>query len=168
MTVSERIRREVREIGLVTLYFLSCFLFFLSLKKLMLEQYHVEIKVLHTAVIGALIVAKVVILLEKTSFGGRFRSTSPFTHVLWRSFCYTVIVFVVTLAERLFDFYRENGELSKDLFELWTTRDINHFLAMNLCVGFSFLVYNFFSEIDHHLGEGGLRKFFFSRRNATW
>ena len=163
MTVGERIRHEVREIGLVTLYFLSCFLFFLSLKKLVLEQYHLEIKVLHTAVIGALVVAKVVVLLEKTSFGGRFRSISRFVHVLWRSLCYTGIVFVVTLAERLFDFYRESSDLPRALSELWAGKDINHFLAMNLCVGFSFLVYNCFSEIDRHLGEGGLRKFFFSR-----
>jgi hypothetical protein len=163
MTVGERIRHEVREIGLVTLYFLSCFLFFLSLKKLVLEEYHLEIKVLHTAVIGALIVAKVVVLLEKTSFGDRFHSASRFVHVLWRSFCYTAIVFVVTLAERLFEFYRESGELPRALSELWAGGNINHFLAMNLCVGFSFLIYNFFSEIDRHLGEGGLRKFFFSR-----
>ena len=27
----------------------------------------------------------------------------------------------------------------------------------------AFRVYNCFSEIDRHLGEGGLRKFFFSR-----
>ena len=163
MTIGERIRHEVREIGLVTLYFLSCFLFFLSLKKLFLAQYHLEIKVLHTAMIGALVVAKVVVLLEKTSFGGRFRSTTRFVHILWRSLCYTAIVFLVTLAERLFDFYRERGDLSKALSELWTGKDINHFLAMNLCVGFSFLIYNCFSEINRHLGEGGLRKFFFSR-----
>ena len=163
MTVGERIRREMREIGLVTLYFLSCFLFFLSLKKLILEQYHLEITVLHAAVIGSLVVAKVVVLLEKTSFGDRFRSASRFVHILWRSFCYTAIVFVVTLAERLFDFYRESGALPRALSEMWEGKDINHFLAFNLCVGFSFLIYNCFSEIDHHLGEGGLRKLFFSR-----
>ena len=163
MTAGERIQREVREIGLVTLYFLTCFLFFLSLKKLILVQYHLEITVFHTALIGALVVAKVVVLLEKTSFGSRFRSATPFVHVLWRSLCYTAIVFVVTLAERLFHLYRESSELPRALSELWAGRDFHHFLAMNLCVGFSFLIYNCFSEIDRHLGEGGLRRLFFSR-----
>jgi hypothetical protein len=163
MTIGERIRHEVREIGLVTLYFLSCFLFFLSLKKLFLEQYHLKITIFRTAVIGALVVAKVVVLLEKTSFGNRFRSVSLFAHVLWRSLCYTAIVFLVTLAERLFHLYRESSELSRALSELWAGRDFNHFMAMNLCLGFSFLIYNCFSEIDHHLGEGGLRRLFFTR-----
>jgi hypothetical protein len=163
VTVGERIRHEVREIGLVTLYFLTCFLFFLSLKKLSLAQYDVEIKVFHQALIGALVVAKVVVLLEKTSFGSRFRSATPFVHVLWRSLCYTAIVFVVTLAERLFDLYRENSELPRALSELWAGRDIHHFLAFNICAGLSFLIYNCFSEVDRHLGEGGLRRLFFSR-----
>lgn len=163
MTIAERIRKEAREIGLVTLYFLACFLLFLALKKLFLDQYHVKITVFHTAVIGALVVAKVVVLLEKTSFGGRFRSGRRFTHVLWRSFAYTAVVFVVSLAERLFDLYRETSELPTALSSLWASKDLDHFLAMNLCVMLAFLVYHCFSEIDRALGEGGLRRLFFAR-----
>jgi hypothetical protein len=160
MTVSERIRRELREIGLVTLYFLSCFLIFLSLKKLLLEQYHLEVTIFQTAVIGALVVAKVVVLLDKTSFGGRFRSASLLAHVVWRSLSYTTVVFAVTLGERLFDLYRQSGALPVALSRLWEGKDFHHFLAMNVCVGLSFLIYNCFAEIDRHLGEGGLRKLF--------
>ena len=163
MSTGERIRREVREIGLVTLYFLACFLVFLSLKKLFLEEYDIELTVFHTAVIGALVVAKVVVLLEKTSFGGRFRSSRLFVHVLYRSLSYAAIVFVVTLAERLFDLYRDKGELPAALSALWAGRDFNHFLAMNLCVALSLLIYNFFSEIDRHMGEGALHRLFFAR-----
>ena len=163
MSTGERIRQELREIGLVTLYFLTCFLFFLLLKKLLLEEYHLEVAILQTAVIGALVVAKVVVLLEKTSFGNRFRSAQLFLHVLYRSLTYTAVVFVVTLAERLFDLYREQGALPTALSEMWQGRDFHHFLAMNLCVGISFLIYNTFMEIERQLGEGGLRKLFFAR-----
>lgn len=163
MSASERIRTEIREIGLVTAFFLTCFLVFLSLKKLLLAEYQIEVTVLQTAAIGALVVAKVVVLLEKTSFGNGFRSGTVFSHVLWRSVTYTSVVFVVTLAEHLFDFYREKGNLPDALSEMWSGRDFRHFLAMNLGVGISFLVYNCFSEIDQKLGEGGLRKLFFTR-----
>ena len=163
MSVSERIRREVREIGIVTLYFLACFLLFLGLKKLLLEEYHVEVNVLSTAVIGALVVAKVVVLLGKSSLGNQFRSGRLIVHVIWRSFAYTAVVFVVTLAEHLFDFYRETSQLPAAMSEMWAGRDLHHFLAMNICVGLSFLSYNSFSEIDRRLGEGGLRKLFFAR-----
>ena len=94
-----RIRKELREIGLATLYFLICFGFFLGLEKLLLGEYDVETSVLGAAVIGALVVAKVVVLLEKTSFGGRFRSGPLYVHALWRSLAYTAAGFVVTPAE---------------------------------------------------------------------
>jgi hypothetical protein len=163
MSAGERIRRELREIGLVTLYFLACFFFFLSLKKLLLEEYEIETAVFHTAVVGALVVAKVVVLLEKTAFANRFRSGMLFAHVVWRSLAYTAVVFAVTLAERVFDLYREQGNLTETASAVWAGEDFQHFLAMNLCVGLSFLVYNCFSEIDRHLGEGGLRQLFFGR-----
>lgn len=163
MTVSARIKEELREIGLVTLYFLSCYLVFLLLKKLLLEQYHVEITVFHTAVIGALVTAKVVVLLDKTSFGNGFRSAPVIAHVLWRSVSYTAVVFMVTLIERLFELYRENSDLSAAVAGLWAGRDFQHFLAMNLGVAISFLIYNTFAEIDRHLGEGGLRDFLLAR-----
>jgi hypothetical protein len=166
MSAGERIRREVREIGLVTLYFLACFLLFLSLKKLLLEEYDVETRVLHTAVIGALVVAKVVVVLDKTAFGNWFRTGRLATHVFWRSLAYTAVVFVVSLAERLLDLYRETGQLAAAIADLWAGRDVRHFLAMNLCVGLSFLAYSTFSEIDRRLGEGGLRRAFFAKESG--
>lgn len=164
MSAAERIRHEVREVGLATLYFLACFLFFLSLKFLLLDEYHIETSVLGTAVVGALVVAKVVVLLDKTSFGERFASHRRILHVLWRSLAYTAMVFVATSAERLFDLYRETDALSPALSRLWAGEDLDHFLAMNLAVGFSFVLYNVFAEIDRHLGGSALRSFFFARR----
>lgn len=158
MSTGERLRREARQIGLVTIYFLICFGIFLTLKKLLLEAYHVTVYVFHAAVIGALIVAKVVVLLEKTSFGSRFQDGSLIAHVVWRSLAYMAVVLAVTFAEHLFEAYREKGGLDRALSELWASRDFRHFLAMNLCIAISFLLYNTFCEIDRRLGEGTIRR----------
>ena len=164
MSAVERVQRELREIGFATLYFLACFLLFLSLKKLILAEYDIETKVLGTAVVGALVMAKVVVLLGKTSFGNPFASERRVVHVLWRSLAYTAAVFLVTLGERLFDLYRETGALAEAASRMWAGRDASHFLAMNLAVGLSLLAYNVFGEIDRHLGKGALRRLFFARR----
>jgi hypothetical protein len=50
------------------------------------------------------------------------------------------------------------------LHELWAERDVHHFLAMNLAVTVSLLVYNAFIEIEQEMGEGSLRRLFFRRR----
>ena len=156
----------MREIGLVTAYFLTCFLFFLTLKKLLLAEYRIASDVIGTAVVGALVIAKVVILLEKTSFGNWLRDSHVLGHVVVRSLTYTGVVFLVTLAEHLFDAYRTTGALPAPA-TLASEQNLDHFLAMNLAVGFSFLVYNSLSEIDRHLGEGGLRRLFFGPPPGT-
>jgi hypothetical protein len=167
MSARERIKAEATEIGIVTLYFLACFLLFLGLKKLFLEEYSVSVTVFSTAVIGALVTAKVVVLLQKTSFGNRFHAGPILVHVLWRSLSYTAAVFLVTLAEHFIDFCRETGDLRSSLADLWKQRDFYHFLAMNLCIALSFLAYNTFDEIDQHLGRGSLRKLFLRRRASA-
>ncbi len=166
MSPYQRIRSELQEIGFVTLYFLGCFLIFLSLKKLFLKEYDVEITILGTAVVGALVVAKVVVLLGKTSFGRRFRTAPVYVDVIWRSVAYTAAVFAVGLAERLFDLYRDIGEFPRAMLSLWADRDFHHFLAMNICLALSFVVYNVFAEISRHMGNGALRRLFFTRRST--
>jgi hypothetical protein len=101
VSIVERVRHELREIGLVTVFFLLWFLTFLTLKKLVLAHYEIGVAVLGTAAISALVVAKVVVILDKTPMARGFRS--------------------------------------------------------------SFVVFNGASEIDRRLGEGGLRRLFFSR-----
>ena len=167
MSTTERLRHELREIGLVTLYFLACFLFFLSLKALFLDEYAIRVPVLGTAVVGALVLAKVVVILDKTSVGERFGSSRVLAHVLWRSLVYTAIAFVVTLAERLFDLYRKSGDLSAALTGVWAEEDADHFLAMNLTVGLTLVVYNVFTEVGRHLGAHGLRDLFLAKRRST-
>lgn len=167
MSAVDRIRTELREIGLVTLYFLACFLLFLSLKALLLDEYGIATSVLGTAVVSALVVAKVVVVLNKTSSGERFRSSRLCVHVLWRSLVYTAAVFVATLLERTYDSYRALGEIDAALTRVWAGEDVDHFLALNLSVGVSLLVYNAFAEIGRHMGEGALRDLFFARRKAA-
>jgi hypothetical protein len=162
MSLTERIRHEIREIGLVTAYFLAWFLFFLTLKQLLLEEYQVDVAVLRTAIIGALVVAKVVVVLDKTRFADRFRSGPLIAHVVWRAVGYTAIVFGVTLVERFYDVYREHGDVHATFAALWARRDYRHFLAMNLTVAVAFVVFNSLNEIDRRLGEGGLRRLFFA------
>lgn len=162
MSIGERVRHEVREIGLVTLYFLVCFGTFLTLKKLILEEYQVSIYVFHATVIGALVVAKVVVLLDKTSFGNRFQHASLIAHAIWRSLLYTAVVFVVTLAEHLIDAYLDKGDVGAALAAFLGTKDFDHLLAMNLAVALSFLLYNTFSEMDRRLGPGSIRRLLFS------
>ena len=163
MITKHKLKEEVIELTIVTLYFFVWFLIFIFLKDLLLIEYSVKIQVFGSALLSALIVGKVVLLLGKTSFGNLFYKKILLLHILWRSLSYTLIVFIVTLAERIFNRYSEAGELSKTFTILWEQRDIHHFLAMNICVLLSFIFFNTFSAINSNMGDGQLKKLFLSR-----
>ncbi len=105
MTVRDRIKREVEEVALVTLFFLIGFFFILFMKKLLLEEYAIEFYGLSAAVISALIVAKVLIVLDKFHICDQFRRYPYWVPLLYKSIIYTFAVFLVTGAEKVFEVY---------------------------------------------------------------
>ena len=93
----------------------------------------------------------------------RFRDRSLIAHVIWRSLLYTAVVLAVTFAEHLFDAWRTQGSLDRALSGLWASRDFHHFLALNITIALSFLLYHTFAELDRRLGQGSLRRMLLAR-----
>jgi hypothetical protein len=154
----DRLIQEVKQVGLVTLYFLVCFALVLTLKKLFLAQYSVEFYGVSAAVVAALVVGKVVVLLDHTRIGDRFdRGHALWLGALYKTVVYTGITFLVVVAEKAFHAYRESGSLGESLNHVWQHRDRTVMLATVLCVGLAFAGYNLYSSIDRRLGEGTLK-----------
>jgi hypothetical protein len=86
--------------------------------------------------------------------------------VLWRSLLYTAVVLVMTFAKHLFHAWGTQGSLDGALVPPLASRDLHHFLALNLCVALSFLLYNTYAELDRRLGTGSIRRMLFSRAHA--
>jgi len=72
MTWLSAAKHELRQLGVVTVYFLFCFGMVLTLKKLILAQYDIEFYALSVLVVSALVAAQVVLILDKTPVGARF------------------------------------------------------------------------------------------------
>ena len=158
----DRLIQELRQVGLVTLYFLVCFGLVLTLKKLFLAQYAVEFYGISVAVVGALVAGKVVVLLDHTRIGNRFdRGHAVWLGAFYKTLIYTAITSAVVVAEKVFHAYRESEDIKVSLQHVWQHRDRNVMLATVLCVGLAFAGYNLYSAVDRHLGEGSLRKLLF-------
>jgi hypothetical protein len=158
----QTIKHEVKQVGLITLYFLFCFGIILWLKKLFLAQYEVEYYALSAAVVGALVIGKVVIILDKTRLGNRFEGQALYKDILYRSFVYTLVVILVLFAEHVFHARHEAGGIVSAAVDVFQHRDADHLLATIVCVSMSFIGYNVISAISRHLGEGELVRLFFS------
>jgi hypothetical protein len=162
-----RLIDEMKQVGLVTLYFMICFALVLVLKKLFLAQYDVEFYGVSAAVVGALVVGKVVVLLDHTRLGNRFdRGHALWLSAFYKTTVYTLVTFLVVVAEKTFHAYRESGNLGESLKHVWEHRDRNVMLATVLCIGLAFAGYNLYTVIDRRLGEGTLRRLLFRREVA--
>ncbi len=153
-----RLIGEMNQVGLVTLYFMVCFTLVLTLKKLFLAQYAVDFYGVSTAVVAALVVGKVVVVLDHTRIGNRF----DLTHALWlgvlyKTLVYTAVTSLVVIAEKIFHAWQEGGLFGESLRHVWEHRDRNVMLATVICIGLAFAGYNLYSAIDRRLGEGTLR-----------
>lgn len=158
------LKHEVRQVGMVILYFLFCFGVVLTLKKLMLAAYQIEFYALSSAVVGALVIGKVVVVLDKTRAGTRFDASLPLgLAALYKSMVYALVTFVVLFLEKLFHAYRESGTVGQAVMEVWAHRDRNVILAKVILIGLAFAAYHIYAGLDRRLGEGTLRRLVMSR-----
>jgi hypothetical protein len=159
MSMLSTVKHEIKEVGLVTLYFLTCFGIILTLKKLMLKGYEIEFYGFSSAVIGALIVAKVVVVLDKTKAGTRLDASHSIGRAaLYKTMIYSIWTFLVLWGEKMFHAYRETGTLSKAFVDVWMHQDRYVIFAKVLCIGLAFMGYHLYKGVDRRLGEGTLRR----------
>lgn len=162
MSILAKLQHEAREVGLVTLYFLLWFGFILTLKKLLLATFEIEFFALSSALVGALIVGKVVVVLDKTRTGTRFdRTHSIGVATLYKTLLYSLCTAFVLSAEKLFHAYRDTHSLSTAFIEVLLSQDRHIILAKVLCIGLAFMGYHLYAGIDRWLGEGRLKEIIF-------
>ena len=151
------LKEELSTAGLATVYFFACFLLVMALKRLFLAQYDIAFYGLSVAFFGALVVGKVVVVLDKTGAGQRFEQRrSPLLAALYKTLVYTLVALVVVVLEKLLHASRHAPSLTEAALEVWQERDRNHILATVLVLAPSFGGYNLYSAIDRGLAGGQL------------
>ncbi|MDR4495433.1 MAG: hypothetical protein AB7P17_10075 [Nitrospirales bacterium] len=163
MEMLSRVKHEAKEVGLVTLYFFFCFGIILILKKLMLASYEIEFYALSSAVVSALIVGKVVVVLDTTRAGTKLdASHSLGVAALYKTMVYSGFTFLVLSAEKIFHAYRESHTMGEAIMNVWTHHDRNIMLAKVICIGVAFMGYHLYRGIDRRLGKGTLKRIIFN------
>jgi hypothetical protein len=160
MSFLQRALKEIEAIGLLTFYFAVWFGMMLFVKRLVLAQYEIEFRGVSFALVGALVVAKVVIVMEHVSLGQWVRQRPVAVDLVLRTLLYTLGVLIVLLLEKAFEARHEAGGLGGALVKIFQHRDIHHVLAVTICVGGSFVGFNVISILRRHYGEAELRRLF--------
>ena len=164
MSMLAVLKREARHTAGVALYLFFCFAIFTTLNKLLLATYQIEFAAIVPALIGALALAKVVVLLDMTSIATRLESRHPiWVATLYKTLFYCAVSAPVLFAERVWHFYRETGTIGEGIVEAWNHMDQNRVWAKVIIVGLVFGCYHLYHGIDRRLGAGKLRDMILSR-----
>lgn len=162
MTFRESMHKEVSEIVTVSLFFLVSFFSIGVMEMLYLEEYGVSVFSVAKTFVSALVVAKVVLLLDRTSFGSRFRHHALWMDVLYKALVYTVCCAAVLSLERVFHQLSQAGTWMKAVGLALGSADIHRFFATVFCLFLVFTLYSLLRALSEHFGRGLMLSFIFS------
>jgi len=164
MKVLHWLVEEGKAVAIVTLYFAACFAVIMLLKQLWLAEYGIEFSGIATALLAALVTAKVVIILDHVPLLRSLQASPGIVEVVARSAVYTLGVLAVLLLEKAFEARAEQGGLLTALANVFKHRDMPKIWATAIAVGLSFLAYNVFETIRRAIGDRRMVELFLSRK----
>ena len=156
MSLQTKLKHEIKAVVMVTLFFAAWLGILMVLKVLILEEYHVQFGGFSKALIGAMILAKVVLILEHVPLGVWLRNQPVWVDVVLRTILYAFGTFVVMLLEKAFESRNEHGGVGPALIHVFQHRDMPHLWVNTIGVSGALLFYNLLSVLNRHLGAGGL------------
>jgi hypothetical protein len=144
---------EIKSIFWTSLYFFSWFGGLMVIKVLLLREYHIEFVGFSMVVVGALVVAKVVLVLEYIKMP--FTKNQPaWIEIMLRTWLYLAGVFVIMVVEKVFEARNEYSGTIEALRNISRHADIHHIYVNIICVFGALFFFNVWSVVKKHFGKG--------------
>lgn len=159
--------KELREVVPITLFFFLGFILVFLIVKLVLAEYEIPVKIFSQSIVAALIIGKVILVLEKVRLEDRFPNSPKGVLVLIKTLFYGFWAIVVGILERIVEAWRATGGFATGLKEAWMHTEIHRFLAVILCVTILFATYFTFLEVDKVMGRGAIAALLFKRPQSA-
>jgi hypothetical protein len=156
-----RLKQEILEVIPPAVFFFIAFQVIAFTRSLMLEQYGIRVATFVTATIAALVVAKVVLIVDLLPLVNRFPEKPLAYNVVWKTVLYMLAAFVVRYIEHLVPFLRQHHDFAlanRHLLDevVWT-----HFWAVQIWLLVLFLFYCAARELVRALGRDRMISLFF-------
>jgi len=157
--------KEGKLLALVFVYFLFYYAVFILLKKLILARYDISYFGLGGAVVGALISAKAVLVIENSPLSKVLETAAPALKVVYDCFLYTVLALLFLYIEKVIEFAHHQGSFRHAFSAVLDAGKFSQFCATVIWAALAFLGYAGFSAIGRHIGHGELLRLLFTPRH---
>ena len=160
MSFSQKLKHEAVAVLSLTIYF-GCWLGALvMLKYMILAEYDIAFNQFSVALVGSLVLAKVVLVLEYIPLGQWVRTRPAWVDVVLRTILYAFGVFVVLLLEKTFEARHDYESFGASLTAVFQHADAKHVWLNTICLSAALLSYNMLSVVRKRMGKGVLLQMF--------
>ncbi len=158
--VLDTMKREILEVLPPAVFFLVAFNVIVFTKHLMLEQYGIRFSHVVAATLGALVVAKVVLIADYIPWINKYPGKPLIYNVVWKTVIYLIVAFVVRFGEALAPLWLQYRDLSVATARLYDEVIWAHFWVIQIWLACLFFVYVSFRELARTLGEAEFLRMF--------
>jgi hypothetical protein len=159
--ITARLKHEIAEVIPPAIFFFVTFNVIAVTRTLMLEQYGITVPSFAAATIGALIVAKVILVMDLLPFVNRYPDKPLIYNVAWKTLIYLLAAFLVRYVEHLISFARKHDSLLEANRHLLAEVVWPHFWAVQIWLALLLFVYCALRELTRSLGASQVRQLFF-------
>jgi hypothetical protein len=161
------LRKELVDAWPVFLFFLIGFLLLISLIKLALANFSVEITAFSNALLGALIAAKAALVLDETPLARSLEHYRRIVAIAVKTVFYGLASLLLGYAERIAEALHEVHSFAGAIRHV--IEHSNHYRVFAWALGISivFALYFSFFEISLRMGKGALWALFFERPGSA-
>jgi hypothetical protein len=166
-SVTRRVADESLKMLPAVLFFFIALMIILVLLKLFFLQYSIEFYAFSRAAVGALILGKVVLLMDWAEAGRRVSIYPRAVVIACKTLIYALTVIVLGIGERIVHSYRQVGNVHDAVRIVIANANLDRFLGCVLLISLLVSTYLAMAEINRAMGSGALRGLFF-KAPAQW
>jgi hypothetical protein len=152
-----------REMAPKVLFFFFSFGILFLLFKLFVAQYSIEYTAFAKAAIAALILGKVIPLLDWLQSGRTFDTHRRIVVIAFKTLVYALVVIVFGIGERIVEESHKQRSWSGAMEFLISNANMQRFMGLVLLISLVVGIYLTLQEIDRAFGEGSLYRLLFKR-----
>ena len=151
-----------------TLYFFVAFNVITFTTNLLAHNYWFHLTSFILASTLALVVGKVVLVVDKIRIIDRFRGAPLIQPILYKTVFYSVVVLIVRILEKVVHFAFDANGFGAAFQAAIHDFTWHRFVAVHLWIFVCFLIYVTATELDALVGDGQLRRLFFHHRSSEY
>lgn len=157
-------KHELKELIPPTAFFFVAIGLLMLTKRLILKQYGIGFSDFAAVLIGALVVGKVVLIVDCFKFVNRYPGKPLIYNVLWKTAIYTAAAFIVRIAEEIIPKLLQHGSLAGTIQHLAEGIVWPHFWIIHLWLVVLLFVYCALRELIRAVGKDEVVRMFLGSR----